>query len=142
MSAFACTVVSCTARYAKSTTFSGWPIANERVAALVTGVGGRRRVAFLQRGGHRRIADHARPPAVADRLELSVPVLDRQPHFHLDLRVGRRLENRRDPAVRGQHGRRGRPPCPRPPAGAPRPPLRLARVQLRDLPEGLAVRGA
>ena len=81
MSAFDFTVVSCTARYAKSISFSGMADRERRVSPLVAGIGRRGRVAFLQRGRHRRITDDAGPAAVADRLELAVPVLGRQPRL-------------------------------------------------------------
>jgi hypothetical protein len=57
---------------------------------------------LLKRGGHRRVADYARPSAVANRNFPFHP--DRQPRFHLDLRVLGRLEHRGHAATRGEHG--------------------------------------
>jgi hypothetical protein len=61
-----------------------------RVTAPVSGIGRCGRVAFLQRGCHRRVADHAGPPAIADGLELAVPRVGRHPDFDLDFGIGRR----------------------------------------------------
>ena len=94
----------------------------ERVAALVAGVGGRRRVAFLHRRRHRREADDAGPAAAADELKLAVPVL-RQPGFHLDLGIGRRPQDRVDAAMRRERSAAapaGRPGLPGPPQAHPR----------------------
>ena len=93
----------------------------QRVAALVARIGGRRRVAFLHRRHHRRKADDAGPAAAADELKLAVPVL-RQPGFHFDLRIRRRPQDRVDPAARGNDlaaAPAARPGLPGPRAGAP-----------------------
>ena len=97
-------------------------------AAGVARIGRARRVAALQRVGHRRITDRPRPAAVADRLELAVPSGRRQPHFDLDVGVARRRQRRRDAAERRKRGERSsaRAPArrrdPRPPAGGVKAP--------------------
>ena len=70
--------------------------AGRRVAA----VRARRRVAERDGGCERLVADRAGPPAVADGLQFAVPTGCRQPHFYLDVRIGRRLARQRDTAER------------------------------------------
>jgi hypothetical protein len=79
----------------------------EGVATLVAGIGRRSGVTLLQRCRQCGITDDARPSAVADGLKLSVPVVCRQPHLDLDVRIGRWREHRLHAAMRRQHhGRR------------------------------------
>jgi hypothetical protein len=100
----------------------------ERVPALVSGIRRGGHVAFLQRGGHRRVADRPRPSAIADRLELAVPVLGGHPDFDVDDRIRGRPQRRRDAAVRGQDlGRRRRRP-----AAACSPPSCPGRLRRRS----------
>ena len=56
--------------------------------ADVAGVGRARGIAAANRLDHGVVADDAGGVAVADRLKLLVPAADRQPHFHLDVRIG------------------------------------------------------
>ena len=100
MTAFAFTVISCTARYAKSVTFSGCPNANAPLCPrdrcpCCRGVPG------VHGAGERRVRDAARPSAVANGLELSIPFRG-QPHFDLDVRIARGRQRRGDAAERGQ----------------------------------------
>jgi len=77
------------------------------VGRRVTRVGTGRRIAAAQRHLHVAPAlDRAGPTAVADREELAIPVLRRQPELDVDVRVGRRLEHHRDLAVLGYRLRR------------------------------------
>ena len=76
------------------------------VATPMAGIGRRGRIAFAQGRCHCRVADDAGPAAVADGLELSVPVVDGKPDLHLDIRIRRRFENGRNAAERRQVGER------------------------------------
>src|ERR1700722_9734709 len=55
-------------------------------------IGGGGRVSFAQGVGQGRIADHARPSTIADRLEFVVPVSNRQPNLYLNAGIAGRLE--------------------------------------------------
>ena len=71
---------------------------------LVSGVGAGGRVAEAQRLRHlvRQPLNRSGEPAVADPHELAVPLPGRrQPHLHVDQRVGRRLQHDLHAAVRG-----------------------------------------
>src|SRR5205814_2025199 len=60
-----------------------------RIRACVSSVRRCRRVTLLQRRGQRAVADGSRPAAIADGLELSVPINSRHPDLNLDVRVRR-----------------------------------------------------
>ena len=78
------------------------PERKRATAADMTRVGGCGGVAGAQRVGHRGITDDACPSSVADRLELPVPSVRRQPDFDFDVGVARGLQRRRHAAERGQ----------------------------------------
>ncbi len=78
--------------------FFRMPEREHAVAAFVAGIGGRGCVAFLHGLRHGGVADHAGPSAVADDLDLAVPVFGK-PDFHFDVGIGGRLERGGDAAV-------------------------------------------
>ncbi len=71
-----------------------------RLRRLVSGVGGSRCITFLERRGHAAAIDASSPTAIADCLELAVPIGGGQPYLHLDMRVGGRRKHRGHAAVR------------------------------------------
>ena len=74
------------------------------MSAGVSGIGGRGRVAACERRRERAVLDRARPRAIADLLELSVPAGLRQPDLRSNVRVGRRRQRQFDAAERRQIG--------------------------------------
>ena len=74
----------------------------ERPDPDVSRIRARGRVAAQERATHRVGTDRAGETAAADAVELAVPVLQRQPGFETDLRIGRRPYHPHDPAVRRQ----------------------------------------
>ena len=82
-----------------------WMTDHERcVSACVAGIGRRRRIPILQRRRQPVIVDGSCPATVANSLELAVPSRGRQPHFDLDVGVGRRGERGGDTTERRQLG--------------------------------------
>ena len=104
--ALAFTVISCTARWPKSMTFSGWSEYKHGARPFVPRIRGCGRIAVPKPGHQGAVTDSAGPSAVSDTKKFAVPSTGGHPDFDLDLGVGRRPDHRGDAAPCGGLQRR------------------------------------